>query len=169
MGNSYVLVLNRIVRIISQEKTDAGKTLMVYMSNNCFKQVLLRESQTFNRSFERMFARLVFDLGGMVIPQKRDFEKVFGKLDLKDLVRLIIHFVDFKNIFQQEYSDFITNKEFQPTEQKYNVANLQLVALDDIYLKILVGLLDKADMTFLYQQYIEDKLGELTGMNELRG
>ena len=107
-----MLVLNRIVRIIAQEKTEAGKTLIVYMANSCLKQVLLRESQTFNRSFERIFARLVFDWGRMAVPKKKDFEKVFGKLELKDLVRLIIHFVDFKNIFQQEYSNFITNKEF---------------------------------------------------------
>ena len=116
LGNSYVLILSKIVRIISQEKTDPGKTLLVYMSNSCLKQVLRRESQTFNRSFERMFARLVFDFGDMVIPKKKDIEKVFGKLELKDLVRLIIHFVDFKNIFQEEYSHFIINKEFKPTD-----------------------------------------------------
>ena len=111
-----MLILSKIVRIISQEKTDPGKTLLVYMSNSCLKQVLRRESQTFNRSFERMFARLVFDFGDMVIPKKKDIEKVFGKLELKDLVRLIIHFVDFKNIFQEEYSHFIINKEFKPTD-----------------------------------------------------
>ena len=39
------------------------------------------------------------------------FREVFGKLDLKDLVRLSIHFVDSKNIFQKEHNNFTTNKE----------------------------------------------------------
>lgn len=86
-------------------------------------------------------------------------------MDNHTITALILHFIEFKILFHAEYSNFITKKVFKGDEERYLHANMQLIALDDYFLKIISNLLEGSDIVVFYEDYIQKKLGELLVMN----
>ena len=112
------------------------------MVNECWRQIRERTSQTFNRSFERSFTRLVLEIFRGQFPTRSEFVDLLGDCESETLIKLILHYVDFKILFHEEYTSLITTKIMPKREKRYNIANLQLVALDELFLKLISNILE---------------------------
>jgi hypothetical protein len=157
IGNYYTLLLNKVITVISKEEKARGiyKKMMV----ECWKELAGRTSQTFNRSFERLFARLTFEFFEHSLPTKEQLAGLLGNIDGATIRKLINSFVDFKILFHEEYQSLITGKDAKDKSERHVIANLQLVALDEFYLKTIANLLEPEAIRVLYSEYVDQKLG----------
>jgi hypothetical protein len=69
MGLYYTVLLEKVIPIIA--KSPGNRSFLYELLKECYSLISRRETQTFNRVFERLFASLAFELFHHSLPTRQ--------------------------------------------------------------------------------------------------